>query len=225
MREHGFMKQFPIVKYDDGVVVDGLARQRAAEILQLDVEYMKYWSDKDRNAARRRDTPLNRVLVAIHSNVNRIPGDVVDAVYKRVADVTLRSWDDTTADLVLTQEWRGAKAPEYAYTPWFEVQKLAYRLDDEPKVQVTADRKLMVRSLVEAGGLANYKVKTQLGDHVPIEKARTKYSGGRKADFAAAEDLIAGIEAMQRERRASNRKVDPEWEQIRSWLVRNFGPA
>ena len=26
MREHGFMKQFPIVKYEDDVIVDGLAR-------------------------------------------------------------------------------------------------------------------------------------------------------------------------------------------------------
>jgi hypothetical protein len=223
MHEHGFMKQFPIVKYDDGVIIDGLARQRAAEELQLDVEYMKYWSDKDRNAARRRDTPLNRVLVAINSNIDRIPGNVVEAVHKRVAKVTLRSWDETAADLALTQEWRGARAPEYTYTPWFEVQKLAYRPDDDPKVQVTADGKVMVRSLVEAGGLASYKIKTQLGELVPIEKARTAYSGGRKADFAAAKDLIAGIEAMQLERSASHRKIDPEWEQIRSWLVRNLG--
>lgn len=223
MREHGFMKQFPIVKYDDGVVVDGLARQRAAEILELDVEYMKYWSDKDRNVARRRDTPLNRVLIAIHSNVNRLSDDAVDAVYGRVANVTLRSWSDTAADLALTQEWRGVMAPEY--TPWFEVEKRVYRSGDEPKVQVTPDRKVMVRSLVEASGLATYKIKTQLGDHIPIEKARTKYSGGRKADFVTAQDLIAGIEAMQRERRAAGRKLDPEWEQIHSWLVRTFGPT
>jgi hypothetical protein len=223
MREHGFMKQFPIVMYGDGVVVDGLARQRAAEILQLEVEYMKYWSDRDRKAAQRRDTPLDRVLVAIHSNIDRLPSDAVDVVYRRVADVTLRPWEETAADLALTQEWRGTTSKEY--TPWFDVDRFAYRPEDEPKVQVTADRKVMVRSLVEAGGLASYKIKTLLSEHVPIEKARTRYSGGRKADFASAEDLIAGIEAMQQERQAANRKVDPEWEQIRSWLVRNLRPA
>lgn len=111
MREHGFMKQFPVVKHEDDVVVDGLARQRAAEILQLDVEYLKYGSDKDRKAAHRRDTPLNRVLVAIHSNAGRLPDGIVDDVHKRVADVTNRPWDETGADLRLTQEWRRSIPP------------------------------------------------------------------------------------------------------------------
>ena len=187
MREHGFMKQFPIVKYEDGVVIDGVARQQAAKILQLDVEYMKYASDKARKAAQRRDTPLNRILVAVASNVGRLPGDTVDGVYKHVADVTLRPWHETAADLALTQEWRESMAAEY--TPWFEVRS-APTAGDEPKVQVTADRKVGVRSLVEAGGLANYKIQTELSDHVVFEEARNAYSRGPKADFARAEDLI-----------------------------------
>lgn len=223
MREHGFMKQFPVVEYEDGAVVDGLARRRAAAILQLDVEYFKYGSDKDRKAAHLRDTPLNRILVAVHSNIGRLPCDVIDTVYKSACEVTGRTWDETAADLALTQEWRHSRPSEY--TPRFEVARLAYREGDEPKVQVTADRKVMVRSLVEAGGLASYKIDTQLGRHVPFERARSAYSGGRKAYFARAEDLIAGITAMQQERRVARRKMDPEWEQIREWLVRTFKPT
>jgi hypothetical protein len=223
MREHGFMKQFPIVKYEDGEFVDGRARHLAAAILELKDEYLKYGSDKARKAANRRDTPMNRVLVAIHSNVGRLPGDVVDAVYKRVADVTNRAWDETAGDLALTQEWRLSMAAEY--TPWFDVTKRVYRKGDDPKIQVTADRRVMVRSLVEAGGLQAYKMQTQLNRYVPFEQARTEFSGGRKADFARAEDLTSGIEAMQQERRAARRKIDPEWDQIRDWLVRTIGPA
>ncbi len=222
MFEHGFMKQFPIVRYEDGGVVDGLARLRAAERLQLPVEYWK-GSEKDWKAAHRRDTPLNRILVALHSNAARLPGDVVDAVYKHVADVARRAWDETAADLALTQEWRRSMAPEYS--PWFDVEKISYREGGEPNIQVTADRKVMVRSLVEAGGLAGYRVGTQLKRYVPTEKARSAYSTGPKADFARAEDLITGIAAMQQERGVAKRKVEPEWEQIRQWLVRTFGVA
>lgn len=223
MREHGFMKQFPVVKYDDGVVVDGLARQRAAEILKMDVEYMRYSSTKDRKAALRRDTPLNRVLVAIHSNANRLSEEVTDNTYKRVADVTRRPWDETAADLELTQEWRRVVAVDY--TPLFEVERLSFRPEDEPRVQVTADRKVMLRSLLEVGGLSPYKIQHQLSEFVPIEKARTAFSGGSKADFTPVEELASGIATMQRERQASNRKLDPEWEQIRVWLVRTFNLA
>ena len=110
------------------------------------------------------------------------------------------------------------------YAPRFDVVKLAYRPGDEKTIQVTADHKVMVRSLVEAAGLPQYKLKSQgVADHVPFEQARTPYSG-RKADFALAEDLIAGIETMLQERREANRKVDPQWEQIHSWLLQNFGP-
>ena len=221
MREHGFMKQFPIVRLDDDVVIDGLARQLAAATLNLEVEYLKYGSDKDRAAARRRDTPLNRVLVTLHSNA--VPGldsDILDAVYERVATVTRRPWSETATDLALTADWRRAVPAEYS--PVFEVIRLPYRKGDEAKIQVTPDNKVMLRSLVEAGGLASYKIATQLSAHVPIEKARSVHSGGRKADFARAEDLIKGIAAMQAERRATKRKVDPEWEQILDWLVDNF---
>lgn len=223
MRDHGFMKQFPIVKYEDGAIVDGFARQRAAETLRMEIEYLRYSTDRARKDAQRRDTPLNRVLVAVDSNAGRLTTDIADIVHKRVADVTHRTWDETAADLALTQEWRRSMATEY--TPWFDVTLRAFRPSDKPKVQVTAEDKVMVRSLVRASGLSDYKVGTELSHYVVFEDARSAYSGGRKAHFARAEDLVAGIAAMLEERQAAGRKFDPEWEQIHSWLVQNFGPA
>jgi hypothetical protein len=220
MREHGFLKQFPIVKHQDDVVIDGRARLRAAAMLHLDVEYLKYASEKDRTAARRRDTPLNRILVALHSNVGRLPDSVLDDVHARVAKATgRRSWDETAADLELTEEWRRSIPGEYS--PVFEVKRLAYRAGDEPKIQVTADGRVMLRSLIEAGGLSNYKIDI-LREYVPFERARSVHSAGRKAVFARAGDLITGIATMQRDRRSAKRKLDPEWEQIREWLVATF---
>ena len=216
MREHGFLKQFPIVEYHDGVVIDGLARVRAAAMLQLDIEYMKYASEKDRTAARRRDTPLNRVLLALDSNAGRLTDDVVADVHARVSKATGRAWDETAADLELTAEWRRSIPSEYS--PVFEVKRYSYRNGDEPRIQVTPDHKVMLRSLVEAAGLSNYKIDI-LRDYVPFERARSVYSAGRKAVFARAEDLVTGISTMQADRKGSNLKLDPEWEQIRSWLV------
>jgi hypothetical protein len=222
MREHGFLKQFPLVRYDDDVVVDGRARLRAAAILDLDVEYMKYGSERERTAVRRRDTPLNRVLIAVHSNLARLSLDAVRAVYEQVAEVTKRTWDETGSDLALTEAWRRSLPAEYS--PQFDVRKLPFREGGEAKIQVTADNKVMLRSLVEAGGLSNYKIDI-LRDYVPFERARSVHSAGRKAVFARAEDLIAGISAMQQERRSARRKVDSEWNQIHDWLVSTFGPA
>jgi len=223
MREHGFMKQFPIIKYEDDSIVDGLARQRAAETLGIEIEFLKYSTERARKDAQRRDTPLNRVLVALDSNAGRLTADIVDGAHKRVADVTRRAWAETAADLALTQEWRGSTIAEYI--SWFDVTMLAYRDDDGPNVQVTADGKVMVRSLLRASGLSDYKAGTELGPYVVFEDARTAHSGGRKAHFARAQDLITGIAAMQRERRSAGRKLDPAWDQVYSWLVRNFEAA
>lgn len=219
MREHGFLKQFWIAAQDDDVVIDGRARKRAAAILELNVEYVKYGSDRERTAARRRDTPLNRVMIAVQSNLARLSADSVQAVHEAVAAVTRRPWDETSADLALTAAWRRSMPPEYS--PQFEVDKLAFRPDGEAKIQVTADNKVMLRSLLEAGGLSNYKINL-LEEYVPTERARSGHSAGRKAVFARADDLISGIATMQQERRARNLKVDPEWEQIRDWLLATF---
>lgn len=221
IREHGFLRQFPLVSHQDDAVIDGRARLLAAATLQLDVEYLKYGSEKDRTAAHRRDTPMNRILVALQCNAGRLSAETVDVVRERVAGVTGRAWAETVADLELTAEWRLSTPGEY--TPVFEVKMYAYRDGVEAKIQVTADNKVMLRSLIEAAGLSNYKIDL-LRDHVPFEPARTVHSG-RKAMFARAPDLIPGIAAMQADRRTAKRKLDPEWEQIRDWLVATFPRA
>lgn len=220
MREHGFMKQFAIVKYLDDSIVDGIARQKAAEKLKIKIEFV---NDRIRKEAQRRETPLNRVLVALDSNRGRLTSDIVELVHNRVEDLTRRSWEETAADLALTQEWRGTTVADYK--PEFQVTMRAYRDDDEPRVQVTADDKVMMASLMRASGLSNYKVGTELSPYVAFEDARSAYSPGQKAHFARAQDLITGIATMQQERRAAGLKLDPEWEEIRSWLVRNFQEA
>jgi hypothetical protein len=222
MREHGFLKQFPVLRHEDDVIVDGRARLLAAAILHLDVEYLKYGSDRDRTAARRRDTPLDRVLVALDSNADRLSVEAVEAAHRRVAEVTERPWEMTAADLALTREWRRSVPAERAVT--FEVEKIAYRDEEGPKVQITADDKVMLRSLIRAAGLDGYKINV-LRDYVPFEQARSAHSGGRKAVFVRAGDLIGGIGTMLEDRRTANRKIDPEWEQIREWLLGTFGSA
>ncbi len=219
MREHGFLKQFWIAAQDDDVVIDGRARKRAAAILDLNVEYVRYGSDRERTAVRRRDTSLNRVMIGVQSNLARLSPDTVQAVHEAVAAVTRRPWDETSADLALTAAWRRSMPPEYS--PQFEVDKLAFRPGGEAKIQVTADKKVMLRSLIEAGGLSNYKINL-LEEYVPTERARSGHSAGRKAVFARADDLISGIATMQHERRARNLKIDPEWDQIRDWLLATF---
>ena len=215
MREHGFMKQFPVVQYDDGAVVDGLARVAAAEELQVEVEYLK-------RATSHRATPLARILLAIDSNFGRLDDEAVLGVQDGVSRVTGRPWEETAADLQLTADWRRSSPAEYS--PWFDVKKFAYRKGDEPRIQVTADGRVMLRSLIEAGGLSNYKI-DMLRNHVPFERARSTFSAGRKAVFARAEDLIVGIPAMQQERAAARLKTDPEWNQIHEWLLRSFRSA
>ncbi|MBK5219188.1 MAG: hypothetical protein JJE35_05310 [Thermoleophilia bacterium] len=222
MSEHGFMKQFPLVHHQDDAVVDGRARIQAAKILNLEVEYLRYGSERDRTAARRRDTPLDRVSVALHSNAGRLGSETWDAVHEQVARVTGRDWSETAADLAVSELWRRSVPADYS--PQFTVRRLPYRDGGEAKVQVTADNKVMLRSLIEAGGLSNYKIK-MLDNYVPFERARSEYSAGRKAVFARAEDLITGIAAMQRERRQRKLKIDPEWNQIRDWLQANFATA
>lgn len=219
MREHGFLRQFWIAAQTDDVIVDGRARKRAAEMLGIDIEFVQYRSDRDRAAARRRDTPLNRVMLAIQSNLARLTPETIVAVHEAVAKVTRRPWEDTAADLDLTAEWRRSMPAEYS--PLFEVEKLPFREGAEARIQVTSDDKVMVRSLIEAAGLSNYKLDL-LKDYVPFERARSIHSAGRKAVFARAADLISGIASMQQERRQANRKIDPEWDKIREWLTATF---
>jgi len=220
IREHGFLRQFWIAALSDDVIIDGRARKRAAEILGLEVPYVQYKTKRERNAARRRDTPLNRVTLAIDCNRGRLSAETIETVHEAVAAVTRRPWSETAADLSLTADWRRAMPAEYS--PYFEVERLPFREGADAKVQVTPDHKVMVRSLVEAAGFSEYK-RDLLRDYVPFEEARTAFTTGPKAALARAEDLISGIALMQQDRRAAKRKIDPEWDQIRDWLVERFG--
>jgi hypothetical protein len=76
----------------------------------------------------------------------------------------------------------------------------------------------MLRSLLEAAGLASYKYEL-LVPYVPMEDARTPYTPGRTAIFVGVSDAIRGIRKMQRERRDRRLKVDPQWDQMRKWLI------
>lgn len=220
MREHGYLRQFPVTECPDGTVLDGHARVAAAATAGVTVERLAMRSKKDRAVARRRDTPIQRVLLRLDANRGRLSDDVITGVYAAVSEIADRPWPEIAADIALTREWRRALPPEY--TPRFEVRLKAYRTGGEAKVQVTADDKVMLRSLLESAGLTNWKIK-DLKDHVPIEEARTERSAGRKAGFARIADLVSGIETMQEERRTRKLRIDPEWEGIRTWLIENFG--
>lgn len=221
MREHGFLRQFSIVKYDDGVIVDGLARSKAAEMVGINVSYARFGSVEERKAARQRDTPLARILIAVDSNAARLAEDVIPAVQEAVSGVTRRSWAQTAADLAFTRQWRQSTGS--GYTSVFEVTRLPYRPGDEPKIQVDPEGRIMLRSLVQAAGLASYKI-NDLGPYVPFEQARTALSG-RSALFARAGDLVSGIATMEADRRAKKQKRYPEWAQIREWIISNVPSA
>ena len=218
MEEHGFLRQNWIVETADGVVVDGRARKRAAEVLELKVPTVVYPPGREREAARRRDTPLNRVALAIDLNHARLDQGIIDLVHNEVSRVTGRPWDETAADLEITRAWR--KVVPKDYVPVLDVEMLAFRRGEVPDVQVTSDGRVMLRSLVVASGLSSYKTKS-LESFVAMEMARTKFSS-RKALFAKAQDIVDGIAAMKQEQASrKNGKVDPQWDRISEWLHEN----
>ena len=77
----------------------------------------------------------------------------------------------------------------------------------------------MIRSLVEAAGLASYKIQTTLKGYLVEEKAQTAFSANRKAIFVDVDDAIRGIEAMMRDRRKKKLVIEKEWKDIRKWLI------
>lgn len=218
MGEHGFLRQFWIAEAPDGEVVDGRARKRAAEALDLKIPIVAYPPGREGEAARRRDTPLNRVAIAIDSNRARLDLGVIDLVHNEVSRVTGRPWDQTAADLTITRAWR--KIVPKDYVPMLDVELRSFRPGEDLEVQVTPDGRVMLRSLVVASGLSSYKTKN-LEKYVAMEMARTEFSS-RKAWFAKAEDIVAGVAAMQQDPgKRTNAKVEPQWERISEWLQKN----
>lgn len=218
MEEHGFLRQYWIAETSDGEVIDGRARKRAAEALDLKIPTVAYPPGREREAARRRDTPLNRVSIAIVSNRARLDEGIIDLTHNEVSRVTGRPWEETAADLAITRAWR--KIVPKDYVPMLEVDTLPFRQGEDPEVQVTADGRVMLRSLIVASGLSSYKTKN-LEKYVAMEMARTEFSS-RKALFAKAEDIVAGITAMQQDQATrKNAKVEPQWDRISEWLQKN----
>ncbi|MGO9900186.1 MAG: hypothetical protein ACLP0J_10955 [Solirubrobacteraceae bacterium] len=226
MQEHGFLRQFSILRYPDGKFVDGISREAAAEEAGVEARYQEV--DKlpkpAPTAIRRRDTPLTRVLLAVDCNAFRLTDEQRREVLNKAAAVTGKSWQDIDTDLVMTRPWRLASGSS-SYTPIFQVEELPFGDDHGPGVLVTADRKVGVRSLLRASGQAEYE-RAVLREYVarweegrPESKENGKRKGPSKAThFAAAADLLEGINDMLKDKR---RRKDPaHWQGAIDWLER-----
>jgi hypothetical protein len=215
MREHGYLKQLPILRGADGEVVDGRARIAAAAVAGVQPVEVP---EKDR-LPNRLDTPLHRVLLVLALNAGRITEEDRDRVLEAVADKAGRSWTEIESDLLLTRDWRRA-APKH-YEAYFEVEEVPFRPGEpEPTVQVTTGDRVRVgmRKLVEAAGMSNYKLQEELRGHVIEERARTQLTT-RPAIFVEISNAIEGIDKMQADRRQRKLKLDPKWDVVKQWLV------
>jgi|SRR5579862_1724257 len=215
MREHGYLKQFPILRGADGEVVDGRARVAAAAVAGVQAVEMP---EKDR-PPNRLDTPLHRVVLLLAVNAARMTEDDRNEVLETVADKAGRPWAEIESDLLLTRDWR--RAVPKSYEAYFEVEEVPFRPDEpEPTVQVTTDDRVRVgmRKLIEAAGMSNYKLQEELRGHVIEERARTQLTT-RPAIFVEISNAIDGIGKMQADRRKRKLKVDPQWEVVKQWLI------
>jgi hypothetical protein len=214
MREHGFLDFMPIVMIEPDIIVDGLARLRAAAEAEIQLK------NQHKRFLSRRDTPLQLALLVLDLNADRLSDEDYTKVHDAIAVRTGRSWLEIERDLEITQEWRRVEPKEYDAK--LDVKLLPFRLGQEPSVQVTTDNtRVMLRSVTEQAGLPEYS-RDDLLPYIPSERARTQYSG-RKAIFVSINDAIDGIERMQADRAGRKRKVDKGWDEVRQWLVKTFG--
>jgi hypothetical protein len=205
--------------YPDGAVVDGWARIEAAREAGVDVRTHRPSLDHpDELRARRRDTPLHRILLAVDTNAHRLTADERQLVLDAAAVVTGRPWAAIQSDLDLTRRWRGAIAP--AYVAVFDVKELAYQPGSSSKIMVTADQKVAVTSLLRAAGLPAWETSKNIKFLLHLERARPAISSGgkrkvgRAQDFAPADELLLKLRAMVEER-----GKDPvAWSGPISWL-------
>jgi hypothetical protein len=221
MQEHGYLKQFPVVVGADGEIVDGRARAAAAALAGVTVVGM---SDDDR-LPNRLDTPLHRTILVLAVNAGRVAEDVREQVLEMVSEKTGRAWKEIESDLLITREWR--RAVPRSYVASFEVEDVPFRPDEpEPTIPITvnAPARVGLRKLIEAVGLSNYKIQTELRGHVVEELARTQLTS-KPAIFVEVSNAIEGIAHMQAERRRKKLKLDPQWELARQWLIDWAGRA
>lgn len=221
MREHGYLKHFPLVELADGSVLDGRARRAAAAQAGVEIKRYEWPSPRDRDFARRRDTPLSRLLLVRDQNASRLRRDDRESVLQTVAKLTGREWSDVASDLQRTHPWRSTTSR--GYRPVFASRLERFRPDGQPRVHVTkTGDKVMVRSLIQAAGLAPYRL-NWIKAYVPLERGKSDLPGaGPGADFAPASVLLEGIENMLKDRRKTKAKIDLEWLEICDWLRSTF---
>jgi hypothetical protein len=217
MKEHGFLDQFRLTESATAGVIDGLARQAAAAEAGVVLKKQHY-----HRLPRRRDTPLHHTLLVLDANADRLTEEELSNVHEVIAQRIGRPWIEVEDDLAVTRDWR--RAEPKGYDAVLEVELLPFTGQEEAKVQVTTDHtRVMLRSLMREAGLPEYD-RDLLKPFVPTEEARTKLSG-RKAIFVGVDDAIAGIGKMQRQRTRERLKVDKAWEDVRLWLIDEFGPS
>lgn len=215
MREHGYLKQFPIVRGADGELIDGRARIAAAAVAGVTAVESK----EEERPPNRLDTPLHRVVLLVAVNASRMIDEDRARVLDAVTETTGRLWTEIESDLVLTREWR--RAIRRPYVAFFEVEEVPFRPgESELNIPITLDGPVRVgiRKLVEVAGMSNYKIQEELRGHVIEERARTQLTS-RPAIFVEISNAIDGIEAMQAQRRTKKLKLDPQWEVARNWLI------
>lgn len=216
MREHGFLKDHRIFRFPDGTYVDGYARKAAAseagideKSIWLDLEKL---GDPDATRVRRRDSPLNRVLLALDANATRLTEEQRETILTTVAQEAGRSWEEIASDLDRTREWR--QTPSRSYMPVFEAKKLPFEPNGTPQILVTPDHKIGVRTLLVASSLSPHDARVLEGYVTSPERA--KVDSSRPQIFARADDLITGIEDMLDD--PTRRKDPAAWEPALSWL-------
>lgn len=213
MQEHGFLRQCAIFRFPDGTYVDGYARVSAATEARVAVKWLdlEKLREPEKSRAKRRDTPLNRVLLALDSNAARLSAETRQAVLDEVAAAAGPSWDDIQSDLHRTWAWR--QATTGSYTPVFVAKRLPYEPNGTPQILVTPDHKVGVRTLLVASRLNEYDRDT-LKQYMPHEMA--KVGSSKPTLFARADDLIAGIGYMLAD--PKRRKAPASWEGALTWL-------
>jgi len=102
----------------DGEVVDGRARQACRRGLRPEDPNRGVPARTRAGSSGRRDTPLNRVAVAIDSNRARLDDGISDLVHNEVSALPA-GLGRTAADLAITVPWR--KIVPKDYVPMLDV--------------------------------------------------------------------------------------------------------
>jgi hypothetical protein len=218
MQEHGFFKHAAIYRYADGTYVDGIARIAAAKRAGVEPKYLELRKqDPETTRLRRRDTPLERVLLAVNGNATRLTDEERRDALDKAALASGRTWEEIERDLVMTRDWRSVTAR--SYTSVFEVTQVPFDRDGTRTIPVSDEHKVHVPTLIWASGLKKWKWEKELEVYVPTAESARYKGGGPAATFAPATDMLRGIEQMLEDRRQQKRKISPEWEVCADWLT------